>query len=109
VVETTAAGHDEPHGQDMGAGRAHDEADRLRSEVDQLHEALASRDVIGQAKGILMERHGIGADEAFDRLVLISQTTNTKLSSVAAGIADRLGETEGGTVRPGAEDTTTVD
>lgn len=61
--------------------------DHLRAEVDQLQEALASRDVIGQAKGVLMERHGIGADAAFACLVRISQTTNTKLRSVAEAIA----------------------
>jgi AmiR/NasT family two-component response regulator len=66
---------------------AHDEVDRLRSEVDNLQAALTTRDVIGQAKGVLMERHGIGADEAFERLVRLSQDTNTKLHDVAARIA----------------------
>ena len=30
--------------------------------ADQMHDALGNRDVIGQAKGILMERHGVTAD-----------------------------------------------
>jgi AmiR/NasT family two-component response regulator len=89
----------------MGAGGTHDEVDRLRSEVDQLHEALASRDVIGQAKGIVMERHGIGAEEAFDRLVRISQSTNTKLGSVAGRHRRPRRETEAGAALPEAEDT----
>ena len=45
--------------------------------------ALESRDVIGQAKGILMERHRYTADEAFDLLVAASQRTNRKLREVA--------------------------
>ncbi|QYG92283.1 ANTAR domain-containing protein [Iamia sp. SCSIO 61187] len=68
----------------MGVERGHRRQDDLRSEVDNLRTALAGRDLIGQAKGILMERHGITADEAFERLVQISQTTNTKLGEVAA-------------------------
>jgi len=85
----------------MRAEGARDEVDRLRSEIDHLHTAVASRDVIGQAKGILMERHGIGADEAFERLVRISQTTNTKLHAVAATIAERGGERGGEPGRDG--------
>jgi GAF domain-containing protein len=49
----------------------------------QLQTALDSRDVIGQAKGILMERFKVGAQDAFRMLVLASQTTNIKLTDVA--------------------------
>ena len=49
----------------------------------QLDRAVASRDVIGTAKGILIERFGIGEDEAFQRLVRSSQDTNIKLVDVA--------------------------
>ncbi|NMO88332.1 ANTAR domain-containing protein [Actinomycetospora sp. TBRC 11914] len=52
--------------------------------VENLHRALLRRDLIGQAKGILMHRDGLTADEAFDRLRIASQTTNTKLYDVAA-------------------------
>jgi transcriptional regulator with GAF, ATPase, and Fis domain len=48
-----------------------------------LRTALASRDVIGQAKGILMERYKISSDEAFKLLVLASQHRHTKLRDVA--------------------------
>lgn len=51
--------------------------------VNQLHEALASRDVIGQAKGMLMERFGLDAEQAFGMLVRSSQETNLKLVAVA--------------------------
>jgi len=45
--------------------------------------ALASRDIIGQAKGILMERFKITSDQAFDVLAKVSQDTNRKLYAVA--------------------------
>jgi GAF domain-containing protein len=45
--------------------------------------ALSTRDVIGQAKGILMERHKIDADAAFGLLVRASQDSNRKLRDVA--------------------------
>jgi GAF domain-containing protein len=50
---------------------------------DQLNEALQSRDVIGQAKGILMEREGISDQEAFDMLRKASQGANVKLRQIA--------------------------
>jgi hypothetical protein len=59
---------------------------------EQLHQALLSRDLIGQAKGILMERRGISADEAFDTLRRASQSLNVKLRQVAETLVDRRGE-----------------
>ena len=56
---------------------------------EQMDEALASRDLIGQAKGILMAREGVNADEAFDMLRRASQRLNLKLRDVAGGIVDR--------------------
>jgi GAF domain-containing protein len=53
----------------------------------QLREALDSRDVIGQAKGILMLRRGIGATEAFELLRNRSQELNIKLADVARTLA----------------------
>jgi hypothetical protein len=49
--------------------------------------ALESRDRIGQAKGILMERRRIGAAEAFDELRRASQELNIKLRDVADHVA----------------------
>ena len=49
----------------------------------QLEEALQSRDVIGQAKGILMEREGLDDVEAFQMLTTISQRLNIKLREVS--------------------------
>ncbi|MDG4825814.1 GAF and ANTAR domain-containing protein [Asanoa sp. WMMD1127] len=52
-------------------------------QLNQLSRALDVRDLIGQAKGILMERHKLTGDQAFALLVAASQTTNTKLLEVA--------------------------
>ena len=49
--------------------------------------ALATRDVIGQAKGIIMEKTGKDADHAFADLVAMSQRLNVKLRLVAQRIA----------------------
>jgi GAF domain-containing protein len=54
----------------------------------QLNEALQSRAVIDQAKGILMATQGISADEAFDKIRSISQTTNIKVRNLAQQIVD---------------------
>ena len=45
--------------------------------------ALASRDVIGQAKGILVERHRLTPESAFALLSRASQTSNIRLIDVA--------------------------
>lgn len=55
----------------------------LRNQIEQLRTALETRDVIGQAKGILMERHKVTADEAFAMLNLASQHCNVKLRDLA--------------------------
>ena len=49
----------------------------------QFESALASRDVIGQAKGIVMERYKLDAGRAFATLVKLSQDTNTPVRLVA--------------------------
>ena len=50
---------------------------------EQLRRALSSRDDIGQAKGILMERFSITADAAFALLRQLSQESNTPLLDIA--------------------------
>lgn len=50
---------------------------------ENLRAALSSRDLIGQAKGILMERHRLTADQAFTLLVQASSRTNRKLADIA--------------------------
>jgi hypothetical protein len=64
------------------------EREALEEMSRHLHEALSSRDVIGQAKGILMERLRITPAEAFDALRRSSQRLNVKLREVAAQLAE---------------------
>jgi hypothetical protein len=49
----------------------------------QFENALATRDVIGQAKGMLMQRDNLTGLQAFSLLTRASQQTNIKLSDVA--------------------------
>jgi AmiR/NasT family two-component response regulator len=65
---------------------------RAELEAAQLREAVASRDVIGQAKGILMSRRRVDADEAFDILRRTSQDLNVKLTEVATTFTLRHAE-----------------
>ncbi|MGH3380788.1 MAG: GAF and ANTAR domain-containing protein [Actinoallomurus sp.] len=53
-----------------------------------LAEAMRSRAVIEQAKGVLMADHHIDADQAFERLVQLSQRSNVKLRDVARRLVD---------------------
>ncbi len=48
-----------------------------------LREGLKTRETIGQAIGILMERHRLSAGQGFDLLVLVSQRTHIKLRDLA--------------------------
>lgn len=50
---------------------------------EQLRTGLHSRDVVGQAKGLLMERYRITAPQAFALLVRISQDNNRRLIDLA--------------------------
>jgi transcriptional regulator with GAF, ATPase, and Fis domain len=59
--------------------------------VHDLSLAISARDLIGQAKGILMERHKITGDQAFQLLARVSQSSNTKLVEVA-GYLVRTGD-----------------
>lgn len=56
--------------------------------LEQLNEGMATRDIIGQAKGILMERHKVTATQAFMLLVQVSQSRNLKLRDVAYELTD---------------------
>jgi hypothetical protein len=53
---------------------------------EQLNSALNTRDRIGQAKGIIMERFGVDDIRAFDMLRRLSQESNTPLVKIAEGV-----------------------
>ncbi len=55
---------------------------------EQLESALTSRDLIGQAKGIIMERYKVDAVRAFNMLRELSQTSNTKLVDIAQRVVE---------------------
>jgi len=71
----------------VAAGLDRDRHDLNRREAA-LHRALGTRDVIGQAKGILMERQHVPAGEAFDILRRTSQRLNIRLAEVAERLAE---------------------
>jgi GAF domain-containing protein len=57
-----------------------------------LTEALATRNIIGQAVGIVMERYKLDSDRAFAFLTRLSQTSNTKLNAIAAALVEQSNE-----------------
>lgn len=61
------------------AGAEHEEHLRL---------GMSHRDLIGQAKGILMERYRLTADQAFGVLARVSQEKNRKLVDIAGELTD---------------------
>ena len=74
---------------------------QLQDEIHHLRRALEHRDVIGQAKGILMATSRISDDQAFDMLRTASQRRNTKLHDIAASIvADHNQLVDGGASPP---------
>jgi AmiR/NasT family two-component response regulator len=62
-------------------------AARATSDADNLRRAMVSRAVIEQAKGILMERYKVTAEQAFTLLTHASQRSNVKLRDVAEQLA----------------------
>ncbi|MEP6631891.1 MAG: ANTAR domain-containing protein [Lapillicoccus sp.] len=64
------------------------ERDALKTLAETLNQALLSRDVIGQAKGILMERLKVTPEDAFDLLRTASNRLNQKLHLVAATLTE---------------------
>ncbi|QGK69318.1 ANTAR domain-containing protein [Allosaccharopolyspora coralli] len=60
----------------------------------QLHEAIATRQGIGQAMGIIMHRYKVSEDEAFAVLKRVSQARNVKLRDIAHEVVE-TGEVPG--------------
>lgn len=59
-----------------------------RAEIEQLRRAIETRDVIGQAKGMLMERFALDASAAFNLLVRLSQDSNSPVVQIARQLVD---------------------
>lgn len=76
---------DVAHMAELFAAQASIALGRTRRE-EQLTTAMQTRKVIGQAIGILMERHSVDEDRAFAYLTRVSSHTNIKLRDVAAEI-----------------------
>ena len=70
----------------------HEELSALREEASSLAEALAARKAIERAKGLLMEKEGLGEDEAFARLRKASQISGRPLKVVADALIATFAE-----------------
>jgi GAF domain-containing protein len=67
----------------LSVAQSHEDEERREFN---LHAALASRETIGEALGILMERERITAEQAFEILRRASQHLNIKLREVAQNL-----------------------
>ena len=69
----------------LAAARNHEAEERREANF---HAALATRELIGQAQGILMEREHLTGDQAFDVLRRASQHLNIKLRDIAQDLIE---------------------
>jgi AmiR/NasT family two-component response regulator len=74
------------HGSRSELAHALDIVLRRYAEFSRIHGALGRRVIIEQAKGILMERHGISAEDAFVHLRDRARNTNTTVLGVAEAV-----------------------
>jgi len=74
------------HGEQRGMANTIDIVLNRYAEFSRLHGALRTGAIIEQAKGILMERHGISADDAFAELRSRARGTNRSVLSVAQAV-----------------------
>lgn len=68
-------------------------------QIAQLEEGLVTRTMIGQATGLLMAHEGVTSEEAFQRLVKVSQDANLKLREIAERYVRRWEEQAGSGTR----------
>lgn len=78
---------------------------RCRQLTGQLQNALTSRVLVEQAKGMLAERWGTSTDDAFDSLRRYARSHNARLTEVARSVVERSADTDsmrppGATGRP---------
>jgi len=88
----------------LSSAEVHDNDERR---LANLQSALATREVIGQAQGILIERERITPDQAFDILRRASQHLNVKLRDVAQSLVDTGERPETGSDLPTPPTTST--
>jgi ANTAR domain/GAF domain len=79
----------------VAASEAHE--DEVRNTIQA---AMATREMIGQAQGILMERERIPANQAYDILRRASQHLNTRIRDVAQTLVDTGESPQTGSVPP---------
>ena len=75
-----------------------DEVARLRDTIRNLETAVEHRDVIGQAKGVIMATRRCSAEEAFALLIEQSQHTNRRVIDIATELA--ASQSQGGPPGP---------
>lgn len=68
--------------------KRHGEKLRLTEQVEQLESALERRGTIERAKGILMERHGVGEREAFELLRQQARSSNRRVLELAHAVCE---------------------
>jgi AmiR/NasT family two-component response regulator len=68
--------------------RRYRDARKLHEKVDQLEGALERRAVIERAKGILMERHGVGDRDAFELLRDHARATGRRVVEVSQSVLE---------------------
>jgi len=66
--------------------RRYEDAARLQEKVEQLETALERRTLIERAKGIVMERHGIDEQSAFELLREHARSSNRRVLDVARAV-----------------------
>jgi response regulator NasT len=59
-----------------------------KTQVEQLHQRLNDRIVIERAKGVLVQRLGIGEEEAYKRLRLLSRRQRRQIRDIAQSLLD---------------------
>ena len=72
---------------------------RAVEHVEQLERVVDSRDLVEQAKGILMERDDIIAEDAFAQLLRRAKYLNMKLGEIAERVASEPGRRSTGRSR----------
>jgi hypothetical protein len=74
------------NGGDPGHDRHEPEA--ATAKIAELETAVERRTVLGQASGIVMERFGLSAEDAWGVLVKLSQNSNRKVYEIARELVE---------------------